>query len=108
MSEGGLAITKYRLRITVKEIKGKCPLYQVGDTMIIDKFYLDTAESENFCIHAISAMFPLLSSFIHGISAKELGIGTEKDIGYLQCPDPGPPHTKGGTVLFEIKREVNK
>jgi hypothetical protein len=51
-------------------------------------------------------MVALLSAFAHGYSAKELGIGSEENTGYLQCPDPGPPYTHGGTVLFEIKRDV--
>jgi len=51
-------------------------------------------------------MTTLLSAFLHGTSAKELGIGVEPDLGYVQCPDPGPPCTKGGTVIFELKREA--
>jgi len=42
--------------------------------------------------------------FIKGVSAKTLGIGEEDDIGYIQCPDPGKPYTKGGTVIFELRR----
>jgi len=46
----------------------------------------------------------LLSAFLHGTSAKTLGIGEKDDEGLLQCPDPSPPHTKGGTVIFHLKR----
>lgn len=99
-------MTEYRLVITVKEVRGKCPLYQVGDKVIIDKSYINTKKSKNICIHALSAMFTLLSAFVHGSSATELGIGAKADVGYLQCPDPGPPYTKGGTVIFVIRREV--
>jgi len=98
-------MAKYRLTITVKEVRGKCPIYKVGDKIIIDKFYINTKKSKNVCIHAISALSTLLSTFLHGTSAKELGIGKKKNIGYLQCQDPGPPYTPGGTVLFEIKRK---
>lgn len=73
--------------------------------MVLDRFYINTKESKNVCMHALSAMLTLLSPFIHGSSALELGIGTKENVGYLQCPDPGSPHTKGGTVLFEVKRE---
>ncbi|MEM2890871.1 MAG: TIGR04076 family protein [Candidatus Hadarchaeum sp.] len=99
---------KYRLTITVKEIRGKCPVYKVGDKIIIDDFYIDARKSKNICMHALSAMLMLIWALAHGHSAKELGIGEEDEIGYLQCPDPGPPHTKGGTVLFEIQREAVK
>lgn len=81
-------------------------MYRIGDEIIIDKFYINAGESKNVCMHAFSAMSTLLSAFVHGSSATELGIGAEENTGYLQCPDPGPPHTKGGTVLFEIRREV--
>jgi uncharacterized repeat protein (TIGR04076 family) len=49
-------------------------------------------------------MLTLISAFIHGSSAKNLGIGSEDDVGYIQCPDLGPPYTKGGTVIFELRR----
>lgn len=101
-------MTQYRLVVTVKEIRGRCPLYRVSDRIVLDEFYINTKESENVCMHDFSAMCSLLSAFIHGSSAIELGIGTKENVGYLQCPDPGPPHTEGGTVLFEIKREVIK
>jgi hypothetical protein len=50
-------------------------------------------------------MSTLLSAFSHGSSAIGLGIGEKENLGYLRCPDPGPPCTKGGTVLFELRRE---
>lgn len=81
-------------------------MYQVGDKLVIDKFYINIKESKNVCIHAISSMLTLLSAFIHGASAKELGIGTKEDTGYIQCPDPGSPDTQGGTIIFEVRREV--
>jgi len=99
-------MTKYKLTITVKEVHGKCPLYQVGDKMVINEFYIDTNNSKHICMHAFSAMLTSLSAFIRGFSAKDLGIGTDADVGYLHCPDPGPPYTKGGAVIFEVKREI--
>ena len=99
---------KCRLIITVKEVWGRCPLYLVDDKMVIEGFYINTKESKNICMHAFLAMSSLLSAFIHGSSAKELGIGLQEDIGHLRCPDPGPPYTKGGSVLFELRRELIK
>lgn len=99
---------KNRLTITVKEVRGKCPIYKAGDEIIIEDFYVKSKKSKDICMHALSAMHTLLSAFAHGCSAKDLGIGSKEDIGYLQCPDPGPPHTEGGTVLFEIRRETIK
>jgi len=104
----GEKLPKHRLTITVKEVRGKCPVYRPGDKIVIDDFYVNARESKDVCMHAFSAMLTLIWALAHGYSARELGIGSEDKVGYLQCPDPGPPHTKGGTVLFEIKREVVK
>jgi hypothetical protein len=50
-------------------------------------------------------MLTLLMPFLKGMPARELGMGKEENIGYVQCPDPGEPYTCGGTVLFELRRE---
>lgn len=95
----------HRVIIHVKEIKGNCPVYHVGDKIVLDGYYINSTMSSNICMHAFSAVLTLLSAFVHGSSAIDLGIGEEENLGYLECPDPGPPHTKGGTVLFELRRE---
>ena len=89
---------------TVKNIRGTCPIYKPNDKLVFEGFYVPPRQSSPVCIHALSAMNTLLSPFLHGVGADELGIGSSPDIGYLQCPDPGPPHTPGGTVIFELKR----
>ena len=99
---------KSQIIITVEKIRGNCPIYKTGDKIVINEFYIKSNDSQNICIHAFAAMTTLLSAFLHGISATELGIGSQENIGYIQCPDPGPPCTKGGTVLFKLKREPTK
>ena len=99
---------KYKVEIYVNKIKGYCPVYKVGDRIVVNGYYIETKESANVCIHAFGAMMALISALTHGASAKDLGIGKEDDIGYLQCPDPGPPLTSGGTVTFKIVRKVAK
>lgn len=96
---------KYRIVLEVKDVRGFCPLYKLGDKIIFKEFYIDSKRSENICIHLLSAASTLLSAFMHGVSAVELGIGNREDVGYLQCPDPGTLYTKGGTVVFELRRE---
>ncbi|HDI32257.1 MAG TPA: TIGR04076 family protein [Thermofilum sp.] len=95
----------YEVEIKVKEVKGYCPIYKPGDVIVLKGFYVDTERSAPICMHAFLALCPLLSAFSHGTDARALGIGSEPDKGYLQCPDPGPPHTRGGTVLFELIRK---
>ena len=76
-----------------------------GDKFRIKGFYIDPrGNSARICIHALTAMMSLLSPFMHGVSARLLGIGDRDDEGYLQCPDPGKPYTNGGTVVFRVKR----
>jgi len=95
----------HRVVLLVKEVRGNCPVYQAGDQITLDGYYVDCRRSSNICMHAFSSMLTLLSDFAHGSSAIDLGIGSKADVGYLNCPDPGPPYTGGGTVLFELRRE---
>ncbi len=96
----------YKVVIEVVKVKGKCALnYRVGDRIVVDGFYIDPKNNNaRICIHALTSMTSLLSPFLHGVSAKLLGIGKDEDEGYLQCPDPGKPYTCGGTVVFRVKR----
>ena len=96
---------KYRVKARVVKVAGECPIYKEGDEIVIDWFYINTRKSKNVCIHAFGALLSLLSAFLHGSSAIDLGIGKEENKGYLQCPDPGKPWTCGGTVLFQLRRE---
>ncbi|MGQ4833592.1 MAG: TIGR04076 family protein [Candidatus Asgardarchaeia archaeon] len=97
---------RYRVEIYVEKIDGYCPIYKVGDKIIVDSYFINSKKSANVCIHAFGAMMTLLSAFSHGTSARKLGIGSEDDVGFLQCPDPGPPLTSGGTVTFKLIRKV--
>jgi uncharacterized repeat protein (TIGR04076 family) len=97
---------KYRLVIAVKEIQGNCPVFKVGDKIVVDSPKIVVAETDNICIHAFGCMLSMIVPLSHGISFKKLGLAKEEDEkGYIQCLDPGKPYTDGGTVLFEIKRE---
>ena len=99
---GGL----YVVEVEVVEVRGKCAAgYKPGDKFRIKGFYIELNEcGARICIHALTGMMSLLSPFIHGVSARLLGIGDKDDVGYIQCPDPGKPYTCGATVIFKIKR----
>lgn len=97
---------KYRLIITVKEIRGKCPVFKLGDRIVIESPKVAVEKTSNICIHAFGCMLSMIVPLSHGLSFKQLGLATEEGKkGYVQCLDPGKPYTDGGTVLFEIKRE---
>jgi len=98
----------YRVTVRVKEVRGRCAMgYEAGDCFLVEKFYIKDA-GRGVCLHALASMLTLLSPFLKGVSARDLGIGGEDDIGYVQCPDPGKPYTCGGTVIFELRREKIK
>jgi uncharacterized repeat protein (TIGR04076 family) len=102
-----MAKNMYRLIIKVKEIKGKCPVFKVGDQIVIESPKIVIDETSSLCIHALGCMLSMIVPLSHGISFKELGLtkNEKEERGYIQCLDPGEPYTSGGTVLFEIKRE---
>ncbi len=95
----------YRLILTVKEIRGKCPVFKVGDKIIIEEPEILTKKTDALCIHAIGSMLSMLVPLSRGVSFKDLGLAKNGEVGYIQCLDPGPPYTPGGTVIFEIRRE---
>ncbi|RLE47749.1 MAG: TIGR04076 family protein [Candidatus Methanomethylicota archaeon] len=97
---------RFKVRVSIIEVRGYCAAgYKPGDSFTIEWFYLQPKQDLKICLHAINAMTSLLLPFLKGISAKQLGIGEEDDVGYIQCPDPGKPYTSGGTVVFKLERE---
>jgi len=98
-----------RLVITVKEIKGKCPVHKVGDRIIVEAPSIITAQTDSLCVHALGSLLSMMIPLARGISFKDLGLAhKERNVGYVQCLDPGEPYTPGGTVIFEIRRESAK
>ncbi len=76
-------MTQYRVTATVKEIRGTCPLYNLGDKIVFEGFYVKPDESKTY-VYRFVAMSTLLSAFTHGTPAEDLGIGSESNIGYVQ------------------------
>lgn len=99
----------YRLVVTVKEVRGRCPVFKVGNKLVIESPKIVPEKTDALCVHALGSMLSMIVALSHGVSFKELGLAVEEgDVGYVQCLDPGPPLTLGGTVLFEIRREAMK
>lgn len=97
----------YRLVITVSEIRGNCPVFSVGDRIVIESPEIVPEKTDALCVHALGSMLSIIIALSRGASFKELGLAKEEgDVGYVQCLDPGPPYTPGGTVIFEIRREA--
>ena len=97
----------YRLVITAKEIRGRCPVFDVGDKIVVEEPRIIPEKTEALCVHALGSMLSMIIALSRGVGFKELGLTKRDDnVGYVQCLDPGSPYTTGGTVVFEVKREV--
>lgn len=94
------------LEIEVREIGGRCPVYKVGDRIVIadPKIFLDKTDA--LCTHALSTLLHYVTILEHDWCPLELGLTTpeDPDHAYMQCVDPGQPYTKGGTVIFQCRR----
>ncbi len=90
------------LEIVVHEIRGKCPVYGLGDRIVIDgpKILLDKTDA--ICTHALSSLLHYVLVLQEGVDPVKLGLSKPQDRqhAYIQCVDPGKPYTDGGTVVF--------
>ena len=94
-----------KLIVRVVEIKGRCPVYEVGNTITLQEGYiLDTEKTDIVCMHSLASILPYYVALAKGVEAKEMGLsrGDSKEA-YIQCLDPCEI-TGGGTVRLEISR----
>jgi len=64
-----------RLIITVIEINGHCPVYQVGDKIILDEGYqINLKESDHVCMHSLASIMPYYIALYQGVEPKKLGL----------------------------------
>ncbi|WP_258083459.1 TIGR04076 family protein [Thermococcus thermotolerans] len=90
-----------RLEIRVIKIRGKCPVFSPGNRIVIEGARVNLDETDAICTHAFASLLPYILALRKGIKPSELGLGRGEKA-YVQCLDPGPPYTDGGTVIFEI------
>ena len=94
------------LEIVVHEVKGKCPVYKVGDKIIIDDPKIILEKTDALCIHALSVLLHYALVLEYNWDPVKLGltkVGDEENA-YLQCVDPYQPYTDGGTVIFRVRK----
>lgn len=96
-----------KLVITVREIRGTCPVYKLGDRIVLDDGYrLNLNETDAVCMHSLASIMPYYNSLYNGVEPSKLGLANRSapdECAYVQCLDP--MHiTDGGTVIFEIRR----
>jgi len=92
------------LVITIKEIIGNCPVYKVGDRIVLEEGYKInlSKSSATICMHSLSSIMPYYVALSKGILPTNLGLAKEGDKAYIQCLDPCK-YTGGGTVIFEVQ-----
>jgi len=90
-----------RLIIKAVKIKGKCPVFTAGDKIVIEGAKVNLEETDAICTHAFASFLPYIVALRKGVRASDIGLG-KGEKAYVQCLDPGPPYTDGGTVIFEI------
>jgi uncharacterized repeat protein (TIGR04076 family) len=88
------------LVVRAKEVKGHCSAgIKVGDKFVLRGANISLTESDKICSFALANLYPAIFAARLGHDLKELGL-TQRTV---QCIDPGPPESAGGTVLFEIE-----
>jgi len=93
------------LEIVVHEIRGYCPVYKVGDKIVIDDPEIVLEKTDALCTHALSTLLHYALILEHDWCPVKLGLTTAEDEehAYMQCVDPGKPYTEGGTVIFKCQ-----
>lgn len=94
------------LEIIVHKIKGFCPVYKLGDKILVDDPEIVINKTDALCTHALSTILHYTTILEHDWCPVKLGLTTKEDpdCAYMQCVDPGKPYTDGGTVIFKCKR----
>ncbi|RLB14447.1 MAG: TIGR04076 family protein [Deltaproteobacteria bacterium] len=93
-----------KLVITVKEIRGTCPVYRIGDKIVLDEGYkFNFKETHNVCMHSLASILPYHIALYQGIDPRDIGLSQEAGKAYVQCLDPCD-YTGGGTVIFQIEK----
>ena len=98
------------LEIEVCEIRGRCPVYRVGDKIVVDDPRIVLRETDALCTHALSSLLHYILALEEGVDPVKLGLSKPEDRehAYIQCVDPWRPYTDGGTVVFRCRRVEGK
>jgi uncharacterized repeat protein (TIGR04076 family) len=96
-----------KLIIRVEGVRGRCPVYEVGDRIVLDGgFRLNLEETTKGCMHSFASIIPYHIALSKGVPPDRMGLAhKDRDDGraYVQCLDPCEM-TGGGTVTFSIER----
>ncbi|MCL4554804.1 MAG: TIGR04076 family protein [Actinobacteria bacterium] len=89
-----------RVVVTVERVDGRCAAdLKVGDRFVCQGANLKLDESDRVCMAAFCSIYPMIMGARMGLELGRLGLPKH----VVQCIDPGPPYTPGGTVYFKIE-----
>ena len=92
------------LEVRACRTRGTCPVYQVGDQMVINGPRILVDRTDAICVYTLSTPLHCLVALDEGADPIKLGLSNNKKHAYMQCVDPCEPYTRGGTVIFECRR----
>jgi uncharacterized repeat protein (TIGR04076 family) len=90
------------IQVRVAGIEGRCAVHRVGDTFLIKGAEL--VARGPVCVHALPSLLHYAALLAEGADPVGLGLAKRGGVAMVACPDPGPPLTDGGTVIFELER----
>lgn len=98
------------LEIEICEVRGYCPVYKVGDIIVVDDPVIVLNKTDALCTHALSSLLYYVLVLEREADPVELGLSKPEDRehAYIQCVDPGEPYTHGGMVIFKIRKIKKK
>ena len=64
-----------KLIIKAIEIKGKCPVFKVGDQIVIEGPQVKLEETDAICTHAFASLIPYIVALRKGVKPSEIGLG---------------------------------
>ena len=93
-------MSESNVKVVVYKVEGNCPVFKEGESFIVKNGYILESEIA-LCIHALKSILHFTSLLARGFTGADLGLGKGKEA-YIACPDPGPPLTLGGRVIFKL------
>jgi uncharacterized repeat protein (TIGR04076 family) len=95
------------LEIEVVGVRGSCPVYKVGDRVVVEGPRIVLEETDALCTHALSSLVPYVLTLEAGDDPVRLGLTKPDDPehAYIQCIDPGEPYTEARADISLLKQE---
>ncbi len=91
-----------KVTVVADRVVGSCSAKIVaGDKMVFEGANLNLAETTRVCPFALSTIYPIIFAARLGHDIAEFGLKER----VVQCIDPGPPLSEGGTVFWKVLQD---